>query len=482
MRIGIKFKLNLFISMLLFIVILTSSLFVLKGIRNFQDKEIVNTLFKQKDMFEQYFSERISDDGVYDKSKLVRGTVFNKPWLRTIPAWLYDNNGAVLSGFNNDVENDKNDDKETMIQYAENGQVSYKTIGDTVYFYSPLKYKGDIFAILELKLSVKDRVEFYNNIKKMFYTTGIFTFTLGIILGIIYFSKFTKDIYIMRNYVNDIQNGKFNEISPLRRNDELGELCFGLIGMSNTIEKNIEDLEVERDSLALAVEKLRKMDKEQKEFIGSVTHEFKTPITTVKAYSDLISMYPDDLDLIDDGTHKISKECDRLSSLVENVLRLSALEKYDFEIIKEKVNLKEVLAEICERMKGRIKRNNLNLNCDLQEAVIDIDEQSLKHIIINLIDNAIKYSRTNGNIDINCYKDNDHAIIKVSDDGIGIEKSDIYKIFDPFYRVDKHRSREAGGAGLGLSLVKKLVEKQGGEIKVESEIGTGSSFYVIFPI
>ena len=129
------------------------------------------------------------------------------------------------------------------------------------------------------------------------------------------------------------------------------------------------------------------------------------------------------------------------------------------------------------------------LNTDIEKEHIDdkfsrldIKARTNKGEIVNLIDNAIKYSRTNGNIDINCYKDNDHAIIKVSDDGIGIEKSDIYKIFDPFYRVDKHRSREAGGAGLGLSLVKKLVEKQGGEIKVESEIGTGSSFYVIFPI
>lgn len=481
MKAGIRFKLILFTSLLLFIVISCLSVFVLTGIRKYQEDEIQDVLFKQKDMFEQYISEKFADEEG-EKPQLVRGTIFNKPWLRNIPACLYNNDGTMLSGFNNDDENNENSDKEKMIKYAIDGQVSYKTINNVVYFYSPLKYKDDIFAILELKYSVVDRVIFFNNIKKMFYVTGFFALLCGISLGVMYFSKFTKDIYKLRNYVNSIQKGEFKEFKKLKRKDELGELCEGFIGMSSTIEKNINDLKVERDSLSIAVNKLKKMDKEQKEFIGSVTHEFKTPITTIKAYGDLISMYPDDLDLIDDGTHKISKECDRLSGLVENVLRLSALEKYDFEIEKKEVNLSDAITEICERLKGRIIRNNLKLKYDFEDIVINMDEESLKHIVINLIDNAIKYSRLNGEICVRCYKRDSKACIEVEDNGIGINSEQAQKIFEPFYRVDKHRSREAGGAGLGLSLVKKLVEKHGGSISVKSKLNEGSIFCVVFPI
>lgn len=482
MKAGIRFKLILFTGLLLFTVLSCLSIFVLNGIQKYQDNEIQNTLFKQKDMFEQYFSEKIADDVNNDKPQLARGTIFNKPWLRNIPACLYNADGTMLSGFNNDDENNENHDKDKMINYAVNGQVSYKTIDNIVYFYSPLKYKDEIFAVLELKYSVIDRVTFFNNIKKMFYGTGVCFLILGISLGVLYFSKFTKDIYLMRNYVNSIQKGEFKEFKRLRRKDELGELSEGLIGMSSTIEKNINDLKVERDSLSIAVKKLKKMDKDQKEFIGSVTHEFKTPITTIKAYGDLISMYPDDLDLIEDGTHKISKECDRLSGLVENVLRLSALEKYDFEIEKQEVNLKDSLTEICERMRGRIIRNNLSIKYNLEDISINIDEESLKHIVINLIDNAVKYSRANGEIAVNCYKENNYAYIAVKDNGIGIDSEKVEKIFEPFYRVDKHRSREAGGAGLGLSIVKKLVEKQGGTIRVESKLDEGSTFYASFQL
>lgn len=481
MRIGVKSKLILFTASLLFIVISILSAFVLTGIKKYQDEEIKNILFKQKDMFEQYFSEKINESGSYDKSQLARGSIFNKPWLRNIPSCIYDTNGNMFSGFNNDTSLEENECKKEMINYAIDGKVAYRTVNNIVYFYSPIKYNEDTVAILELKYQIEDRIIFYNKIRNMFYVTGSLSLVLGVILGIIYFSQFTKEIYIMRNYVNNIQNGNFNKVNFSKRKDELGELSTGLVCMSNTIKKNINDLKIERDSLSLAVKKLKKMGEEQKEFIGNVTHEFKTPMTVIKASGDLIKMYPDDLELIEDMTDKISEECDRLESLVGNVLELSALEKYDFEIEKKEVNLKEVLNEICKRMSGRIRRNNLSLKCNLNNIVINIDEESLKHIVINLIDNAIKYNRANGNISVKCYKGNNMACIEVADDGMGIEEEKLKKIFDPFYRVNKDRSRKSGGAGLGLSLVKKLTEKQGGIVEVKSKNKEGSIFYVKFP-
>lgn len=480
MKIGIKAQLISFTSLLLFLVILILSFFVLNGVKTYQDKDIQNVLFKQKDMFEQYFSEK-SNESESGRTELLRGNIFNKPWLRTIPANLYDPEGNMLSGFNNDSSIDENEERKSMISYAQNGQVCYKKVGKEVYFYSPIKYRDNTIAILELRYLIEDKIIFYNNIRNMFWGTGCISLIIGVVVGIIYFSKFTKDIYIMRNNVDEIQKGSFEKIESIKREDELGELNYGIECMSNTIQKNINDLQIERDSLSAAVDKLRKMDKKQKEFIGNVTHEFKTPITAIKAYGDLIGMYSEDLKLIEEGTTTISKECDRLESLVESVLELSALEKYEFEIERKEVNLKGIISDICEGMKGRIERNNLKLTRDLNDAVVIVDEEAIRHIVINLMDNAVKYSKDNGNISVRCYVRDNVSNIEVIDDGLGIKEDSLEKIFEPFYRVDKNRSRKAGGAGLGLALVKELVIKQGGTIKAESKLGEGSKFIVRIP-
>ncbi|WML33347.1 HAMP domain-containing sensor histidine kinase [Clostridium sp. OS1-26] len=485
MKIGIKFKLIAFTASLLLTVILFLSILVLNGIKSYQNKEVEAALFKQKDMFEQYFSERSSssnNNSTDNSIQLARGSIFNKPWLRNVPASVYNTKGELLSGFKTDGKLNENKDKESMIQYAIDGKVSYVKVNDVIYFYSPIKYKNNIVAILELEYSVKENSLFYNNIKKMFLITGFFALTLGITLGIFYFLTLTRDIYKMKNSVENIQKGHFDKIEQINRNDELGELSKGLIFMSDTIEKNIEELKIERDTLSVAVDKLEKMDKQQKEFIGNVTHEFKTPITTIKAYADLIEIYNKDLDLIEEGTSNISKECDRLTTMVDSVLNLSALEKYDFEIHKNEVNLKEILDQICSRMMGKIKKNNLTLECDIEDIITITDEENLRHIVINLIDNAIKYNKPNGSIHISCHRNEDKIILTVEDTGIGIAEDALDKIFEPFYRVESHRSRETGGAGLGLALVKKLVEKQRGTIKVASKLKEGSKFYIEFSI
>lgn len=484
MKIGIKFKLISFIALLLVVIILFLSFFVLTGIKNYQDKADEAVLIKQKDMFEQYYGEYSNSDTseTNDKLQIGRGSMFNRPWLRTIPASVYNTKGELLSGFKTDGKLDENEKKNTMIKYAIDGQMSSVKINDVIYFYSPIKYNDDIVAILELEYSVKESVLFYNNIRKLFGIIGVLALIIGIILGIIYFSKITKDIYIMKSSVENIKNGDFNNVKLVKRNDELGELSKGLSFMSSTIEKNIEDLKVERDSLSIAVDKLKKMDKQQKEFIGNVTHEFRTPITTIKAYADVIGMYKDDLKLIDDGTTNISKECDRLTTMVDKVLSLSALEKYDFEIQKKEINLKEFFNEICSRMVGRVRKNNLNLKWDVEDTIVSIDEESLRHVLINLIDNGIKYNKPNGNIDIRCFKEANSIIVTVSDTGIGIDKEFCDKIFEPFYRVESHRSRETGGVGLGLALVKKLVEKQEGTIKAVSKLNEGTTFSIKFAI
>lgn len=357
MKVGIKFKLISFTTLILFGAILLLSFLVLGGIKNYQNKQMENILFKQKDMFEEYFSEHMSlDKNLNYEDGLGRGGIFNKSWLRTIPANIYNTKGELLSGFKTDAKLNENYDKNLMISYAIKGKVSYKEINNIVYFYSPIKYNEDIVAVLELEYSIEDNKLFYNKTKQLFYSVGFIALVFGLALEIFYFSKFTRDIYDMKSSVESIQKCEFDKVHKLNRNDELGELSTGLVFMSNTIKQNIEELKIERDSLNRAVDKLKEMDKQQKEFIGNVTHEFKTPITSIKAYADVIGMYTDDLKLIEEGTSSISKECDRLSDMVDNVLELSSTQKYDFKINKSEVRVDDVMEEICKSMLGKIKK------------------------------------------------------------------------------------------------------------------------------
>nr|WP_253294615.1 HAMP domain-containing sensor histidine kinase [Anaerocolumna aminovalerica] len=240
-------------------------------------------------------------------------------------------------------------------------------------------------------------------------------------------------------------------------------------------------MEAEQNKLKLAVDKLSLLDKQQKEFIGNVTHEFKTPLTSIKAYIDLLEMYPDDEKLLQTSIANIKSETERLYEMVDKVLQLSSLEKYDFELKFEKLAVKQAIERVLKGLKGRMDKFGIGLNSDLNEAYIEGDKDSLTIVLINLLDNAIKYNKRNGTIFIKTYVWSHQVYIEISDTGIGIPKELIHKVFEPFYMVDKNRARESGGAGLGLSLAKKHAELMGGTIVLLNTGIEGTSFRVTFP-
>lgn len=486
MKISIRLKLVAFITLTLLIVISVFSFVSLFGIKKYQTKQNEALLFNQKNLFEQYLSKYLDkkDTNSYINYEnqdfyLRRADMLNEPWLQAMPAAIYNVKGTLLTTIGK--QNTLNEAKhKELIKYAQKGRVAYEESSNIIYYYSPLKYKNKTVAIIELSYSIKNNNELFYSIEKLFLATGTITLLLGLIIASIYFTKFTKDINKITSSVFNIKKGDFKNVSILKRKDELGLLSLDIAYMSNTIEGNLKALELEKSNLSTACEKLKKMSTEQKEFIGNVTHEFKTPLTSIKAYADILGMYEYDKTLINNASISISKECDRLKAMIDSILNLSSLEKYDFELKKTKVFLKPLLDEICSRMLGKVKKNNLTLETSIDDITILADEENLRYIFINLIDNAIKYNKLNGLIKVDSFKDEDTAVIEISDTGIGIPQNDLIKIFEPFYRVKNDRSRDSGGTGLGLSLVKKLVEKQNGIISVESQVDVGSKFIIRF--
>jgi len=225
--------------------------------------------------------------------------------------------------------------------------------------------------------------------------------------------------------------------------------------------------------LIIDVSAKKKAEKMRREFTANVTHELKTPLTSISGYAEIIAsglVKPDD---IPNFANKIHKESGRLLSLISDIMELSQLdEKFsDEEFVP--VDLAGVAVEVAEDLRSNAEKHGITITVDTKTAVINGNRNQIYELIYNLCDNAIRYNRENGSVKIITGDDNEHPFVKVADTGIGIPEKHHKRVFERFYRVDKSRSKETGGTGLGLAIVKHITERHGGEISLESsEQGT----------
>ena len=221
----------------------------------------------------------------------------------------------------------------------------------------------------------------------------------------------------------------------------------------------------------------------RKDFVANVSHELKTPLTSISGFAETLKLNEN----IDKETRNrflgiIDGEANRLKRLIEDILTLSFIEN-DKKEEKESINLYSVYRRVEDMLMISAKTKSIELVCDADESInIRANADYVKQIILNLVDNAIKYTPENGDVNVKIFKEKDYAVIKVSDTGMGIPKEDQARIFERFYRVDKARSREIGGTGLGLAITKHIVINLGGTISVESVLEKGSTFTVKIPI
>ena len=227
-----------------------------------------------------------------------------------------------------------------------------------------------------------------------------------------------------------------------------------------------------------------KLDNMRKEFVANVSHELKTPITTIKSYTETLMDHEDiDNKLYEKFLSVINDECDRMARIVRDLLQLS-----NFDYNKTKWNMvdysvEKLIEEACLKLEFSFREKKQKLNLSIEEDIPDIviDKDGIEQVILNVISNAIKYTPENGEISILARQLDDNVVVTVKDNGIGIPEEDIGRIFERFYRVDKGRSRELGGTGLGLSIAKQIVEAHGGDIVLRSEYKVGTEVDIIIP-
>jgi two-component system phosphate regulon sensor histidine kinase PhoR len=232
------------------------------------------------------------------------------------------------------------------------------------------------------------------------------------------------------------------------------------------------------------VTELRKLEGMRRDFVANVSHELKTPLTAIRALIEtLIEDRAMDPDTRERFQQKIHEQSARLSSLVGDLLTLARVESQGLAAERRQLDLRSTLRDCAARFGPLCEQKGLILevHCAAEPVVVEADEESLRQIVDNLLDNALKYTPAKGRIQVSAHARGAQALLEVADTGIGIEPNDRERIFERFYRVDKARSRELGGTGLGLSIVKHLSLALGGTVAVESEVGSGSKFTVALP-
>lgn len=226
-----------------------------------------------------------------------------------------------------------------------------------------------------------------------------------------------------------------------------------------------------------------KLENMRKDFVANVSHELKTPLTSINGFVETLIMNENiDIDKRNRFLAIIKKESDRLKRLIEDILLLSSIENKN-NLVTENILLYDVFKEVYEMINYIAKEKDIiiSYNFEDEKIVVEAYGDYLKQMFLNLIDNAVKYTPAGGEVIINQYTKYDEIFIEVIDNGIGIPKEDIDKIFQRFYRVDKARSRSVGGTGLGLAITKHIVNSLKGRICVESEFQKGSKFIVTLP-
>jgi heavy metal sensor kinase len=243
--------------------------------------------------------------------------------------------------------------------------------------------------------------------------------------------------------------------------------------------------ELERLSLSLnlMIGRLEDAIQNSKRFVADASHELRTPLTVLRGELENLTQDPRLAAAAHDTLGSMLEEVERLTHIVEGLVALSRLDAGDAKIEWVQFDLAELAATTADQMNLLAEDKGISVQCNSNQGVlVEGDRARLKQVVVNLLDNAIKYTSSGGSIHLNVTRQNGHAILDVTDTGIGIPPDAVPHVFERFFRVDKARSRDEGGAGLGLSIVKSICTAHGAEVQVESAVGKGSRFCIQLPL
>lgn len=284
--------------------------------------------------------------------------------------------------------------------------------------------------------------------------------TLMTMFGMYFVSSIVNPVSQICRTTSEIAKGDFSaRIEYDNYHDEIGELCMSI------------------NNMAL---QLSEIDKMKNEFISTVSHEIRTPMTAIKGWGETLRNVGENPAILEKGLDVIIEETDRLSTMVEELLDFSRMQNGKINIVSEEVDLLYIIENVYDIFKQNALNKNIDLNLDLHgntELNIIGDKDRIRQVIINILDNAIKYTPENGNVNISVARIQKYAKIIISDNGIGISESDLPHIKDKFYKVDTN----IRGTGIGLAVADEIIKMHLGEMNIYSVVSKGTTVEIILP-
>ncbi len=319
-----------------------------------------------------------------------------------------------------------------------------QTYGGYTYYFAVMLKQGQI---LRVAFITSDIVKLFVNIIPIVCVCLVVSLIVGFLLARRMTQKIIKPINNM-DFQKPTMNGTYEELRPLVQR-------------------------IKRQN-----EERSKNEKMRQEFSANVSHELKTPLTSISGYAELLESGLVQGDDVMNFAQKIHKEATRMSNLVNDIIKISKLDEHRVGIEKESVDLLKVVLDVKDRLELVAEKQKVTVRVSGQQVIVTAVEQLIDEMVYNLCENAIKYNKTGGTVYINVGMENGRARLEISDTGIGIPKDCQDRVFERFFRVDKSHSRQTGGTGLGLAIVKHVVEYHNGSISLSSTPNQGTTIVV----
>ena len=322
---------------------------------------------------------------------------------------------------------------------------------------------GNIAYVMFATASISDIYLAMDNIRLTGTSIIIILIIIVIFLAFIGSYTLTKPFRTITKTINRVDIGHLEESIDLKGPSEVEEISA---------------------AFNLMLDRVNQLEASRQEFVSNVSHELKTPLTSMKVLADsLLSMDDVPVEMYREFMEDLSSEIDRGNAIIGDLLTLVKFDDAEVEMNIAPVNINELLESVLKVVRPLARQKNVEIILEsLRPVIADIDEVKFSMAISNLVENAVKYNNDEGWVHVSLNADQTYFYIKIQDNGIGIPEESVEHIFDRFYRVDKSRSRESGGTGLGLSITKKIILAHRGQIRVYSEEGVGTTFSTQVPL
>lgn len=379
---------------------------------------------------------------------------------------ILDKSGRVLKDSNQVIEGKllKHDEIKSALSGDTTVEVhEFEEFGKVMYLAVPIRLDNKVVGVTFISTSLNDIKSDIKEVKDLINLISLIGLVFISFIGFGFADYLSKPINRMIKAINKMSQGDFSQKIEMHSNDEFGLLSNAFNSMSI---------------------KLGEVDSQRKDFVANVSHELRTPLSSIKLLSNsLIQDESAGIEIYKEFMTDIDGEVERLNNIITDLLLLVDLDKKKLSVELKPTYLNFLVGKIIKQLRPLAEEKEMSITfIEKDKLQLKLDSNKIQQAIINILHNAIKYTQEKGSITVELYKDNESAAIKIEDNGCGIPEDEIEFIFERFYRVDKARSRQTGGTGLGLPIAKQIIVLHQGHISVKSTVGKGTTFTILLPI